>query len=337
MEWIRWALVFFSLAAPVGSLVVDRIVGIPARRLFVLWGLPSLGAFLIGWLWALGVRDPLGELVGWGAIGGLAATLALDAVRLSGVALGAFPMDMPSMFGLIALGQAPRFQRQMMAQMIAHLAALPPEAQRAALRARLQALAKLPERTRVAMVAAMQSGLMRLPETQRRTLLAAQMSLLAELPSEARRAVLRAMDQAMVGAPNPPVYAQPRGLPQLEMAQFRRLAAAAFPQTLQEAGLPLWKVRLAGYLWHFLIGMTFGITYTLLFGHGTWALAFLWGAFVWLSMMVLMPPMMPLIRFPWWFPIVPFIAHMAMAVPIGLFASLISAPAHLRSLLGWLG
>jgi len=34
-------------------------------------------------------------------------------------------------------------------------------------------------------------------------------------------------------------------------------------------------------------------------------------------MMVLMPVMMPMIDFPWWFPIVPFVAHMAMAVAIG--------------------
>ncbi|GBD08762.1 hypothetical protein HRbin22_01003 [Candidatus Thermoflexus japonica] len=336
-EGLRWALVFLSLAAPVGSLVIDRILGIPARRLFGLWGLPSLGAFLIGILSAAAVGDPLSELVAWGAIGGLVATAALDVVRLIGVALGAFPMDMPSMFGLIALGQAPRFQRQMMAQMVAHLAALPPEAQRAALRARLEALSRLPEPMRVAVVGAMQGGLMRLPEPRRQAFLIAQMGVLAELSPEVRSAVMRAMDRAMTGVSDSPVYGQPRGLPRIEMALFRRLAAAAFPETLKEARLPVWKVRLVGYLWHFLIGATFGITYTLLFGHGTWALAFLWGAFVWLAMMVLMPPMMPLIRFPWWFPIVPFLAHMAMAVPIGFFASLISASAHLRSLTGWLG
>ena len=68
---------------------------------------------------------------------------------------------------------------------------------------------------------------------------------------------------------------------------------------------------------HFSIGATCGITYTLLFGRGTWPLAFGWGAFVWLVMMVMMPVMMPMIDFPWWFVIVPLLAHMAMAAPIG--------------------
>jgi len=79
-------------------------------------------------------------------------------------------------------------------------------------------------------------------------------------------------------------------------------------------------VRAFGYFWHFVIGTTFGMTYTLIFGQGSWGWAFAWGAFVWLAMMIAMPAMMPMIRFPWWFPIVPFIAHMAMAVPLALIS-----------------
>lgn len=54
-----------------------------------------------------------GEPVVWlfaaGAFGGLLGTVTLDVVRLPGLRAGAFPMDMPMMFGAIALGLAPRF------------------------------------------------------------------------------------------------------------------------------------------------------------------------------------------------------------------------------------
>ncbi|MBI4259210.1 MAG: hypothetical protein HY658_01470, partial [Actinobacteria bacterium] len=146
-----------------------------------------------------------------------------------------------------------------------------------------------------------------------------QMQILTSLPDETRMTLMQAMDEAAGGVDRVP-YSQPRGLPKIPMATFRRLAAGAFPDTFEETGTSRAKVALWGYAWHFVIGTSFGIMYTMLAGDGTWGLAFAWGTFVWLGMMVAMPPMMPAIRFPKWFPAWPLLAHLVMAVPIAAVA-----------------
>lgn len=319
MNWPLWIAIFVSLGAPVGILIADRALDVPARALFKVWGLPSLALFLGGTLYALAAGDPIWTLVLWGLVGGILGTVALDIVRLTGVRLGAFPADMPMIFGVISLGLAPKLQRNMVAQMVAQLAELPEEQRRMMMAERLKALARLRESLRVAVVAGMQRGLARLPGEKRQAVMGTQMGLLAELPGKDRRAVMMAMDKAMADGAGP-VYGQFRGMPKVPMATFRAFLERAFPETLKEAGVSRGQAARRGYLWHFIIGSTFGMTYTLLFGQGSWPLAFGWGIFVWASMMVAMPPMMPMIRWPRWFPIVPFIAHLAMAVPIGIFA-----------------
>ncbi len=338
MNWPLWIAILVSLGAPVGILTVDRLFGLPAQRLFRVWGIPSLVLFAAGVLYALSSRDPVWDLVLWGAIGGLLGTVTLDVVRLIGVRLGAFPADMPTLFGLISLGLAPTLQRNMMAQMVANLAELPEEQRRMMMAPRLQAMARLPEPVRISVVAAMQRGLQRLSDEKRQAVMATQMALMAELPAADRQAVMAAMDRAMAGRANP-VYAQPRGLPKIPMVMFREFIERAIPATLEESGVARGRVLFRGYFWHFLIGMTFGIAYTLLFGQGSWLLAFGWGIFVWLVMMVLMPPMMPMVQLPWpRFLLVPFIAHLAMVVPIGYFAlGYISVEEAASSLLRALG
>ncbi len=338
MNWLLWILAFVSLGVPVGSLMIDRTLGIPARLQWKYWGIPSLIAFLIALIGGLVSGNGVVALILWGIVSGVLATAALDVVRLFGHhVLQAFPLDMPQMFGTIAYGLAPQLQRNLMGQMVKFLSELPENQRRMMMAERLRAIAGLRGPLQLAVVGAMQHGLAQLPEDRRQTVMVTQMDLLTELPTEQRRTLMAAMDAAMAGKAQP-VYPQPRGLPKIPMALVRRFMAAALPQTWQEAGLPRVKPILAGYIWHFIIGCTFAITYNLLFGHGTWALAFGWGIFVWLAMMIAMPPMMPLIRFPWWFPIVPFIAHIAMAIPIGYVAwNFLSPAAHAASLSGALG
>lgn len=338
MNWVLWILALVSPGVPVGSLTIDRILGIPARRLWKYWGVPSLIAFLIALIAGLVSGNGVAALLLWGILSGILATAALDVVRLFGHhVLRAFPLDMPQMFGTIAYGLAPQLQRNLMGQMVRHLSELPKDQRRAMLVGRLHSIVKLREPLRLAMVAAMQRGLAQLPDDRRQAVLSTQMELMADLDPFERRTLMAAMDKAMSGDARP-VYAQPRGLPKIPMALARRFMAAALPQTWKEAGLSPSQPLLVGYIWHFIIGITFAITYNLLFGHGTWILAFGWGIFVWLAMMVAMPAMMPLIKFPWWFPIVPFIAHIAMAVPIGFVAlNYLSPAAHAASLFGALG
>lgn len=338
MNWLWWILAFVSLGVPVGSLTIDRVFGIPARTQWKYWGIPSLIAFIIALLGALATGSVVAGLILWGVVAGILGSAALDIVRLFGYhVLDAFPLDMPQMFGTIAYGLAPQLQRNVIAQMVVHLSELPEQQRCKMMTPRLQAIANLDDSMRLAVVSAMQKGLMGLPEDRRQAVMNTQMALMADLPPEQRRKLMSAMDGAMSGQAKP-VYAQPRGLPKVPMALARRFMEAALPQTWDEAGLPHWKPVLTGYIWHFVIGSTFAITYLLLFGSGSWALAIGWGVFVWLAMMIAMPPMMPQIKFPWWFPIVPFFAHIAMIIPFAYIAlTYLSPEANAASFFGALG
>jgi hypothetical protein len=339
MNWVLWIVFFVSLGAPVGILLADRILGIRARTLFATWGLVSLIAFVGALLVAIIRRDPLANLVFWGIVSGVLATAALDVVRLIGFhVFKAFPIDMPRLFGTIALDLGPHLQRNMMAQMVQYLADLPEAERKQMMSMRLNAIARLQEPVRVSVVGAMQRGLSELLEPQRQAVIATQMGILADMPSDTRKTLMQTMDSAMNSASNPPYYPQPRGLPRIPMEMARRFLAVAYPKTLHEGRVSGGDAALLGYVWHFLIGSTFGITYNIVFGQGTWALAFSWGIFIWATMMVAMPIMMPMIRFPWWFPIIPLIAHLVMAIPIGAIALHVIDPyaAANASLLGFL-
>lgn len=339
MNWLLWILAFVSLGVPVGSLTIDRIFGVSARLLWRYWGIPSLIAFLVALIGGLATGNAIVELILWGIVSGVLATAALDVVRLFGHhVLQAFPLDMPHLFGTITYGLAPQLQRNLMGQMIKFLSEAPEEQRHRMLAERLPVIAGFRNPLRLAVVGAMQHGMTRLTEDRRQAVMTTQMGVLAELTPEQRRTIMATMDAAMAGKAEP-VYPQPRGLPKLPMRVIRRFMSAALPQTWREADLPASRPILAGYVWHFIIGATFGVTYNLLFGNGTWALAFAWGIFIWATMMVTMPPMMPLVKFPWpWFAFVPFVAHLVLAIPIGYVAlNLISPEANAASLLGAFG
>jgi len=330
-----------TLAPPVFALTTDRILGFPARVVLLI-SLPALVLLVAIFVYTLLKRHGLSRLILWGLIGGLLGTVALDAVRLVGVKLGAFPMDIPRMFGIIASGKAPQFQTNTMATIVQFTADLPEEQLREMMRKRLKFLASLDETSRRAFMGAMLKGLMALSPEKRARMVETQMSLITgELDSDAARTVSESMSTIMAGTPPPERF--PSGIeiflrvPPVPMTEFRKASEISYPLTLKGSGVSDARVAALGYLWHFNIGATFGITYTLLFGSGSWPLAFGWGAFVWLAMMVLMPVMMPMIAFPWWFVIVPFLAHMAMAVPIGWAAKrFVDQEADSKSFLGLL-
>ncbi len=338
MHWVLWAVAFAAVHLPIVTLLADRILDVPAPRVIrSLWVAGAAALALV-----VGVargRDPLLlEVLLWGAVGGLVATAALDVVRLFGHhVLRAFPVDMPQVFGMLALGLGPRLQEQTVAALVGHLAEVDPPTRRQMMHHRLVALARLPEPVRVAVVRGMRAGLAALPDDRRVEVVQTQMSVLADLPAEVRRPVMRAMDLAAADD-TAPVYAQPRGLPRIPMDLARRLLAVALPRAMAAAGVSRARVLLAGYGWHVLNGVGFGVAYTLLFGAGAWWLALAWGLFIWAGMMVTMPVMMPTIAFPMpRFLAVPFVAHVVMAVPIGYYAQKITAAATAASLLGaWL-
>lgn len=345
-EWLLWSSAFVSLGGPVAALVLDRAVGISGRLIWTVVGLPGLAALAGVCTYAAVAELPLCSLIYWGVVGGAAGTIALDIVRLIGVRFGAFPTDMPQVFGAIGLGIAPRLQAHIMTELVDEISRLPDAARERALVVRLDALGSMSAARRRTAMTAMMHALGHLPAERRQAMLRTQMEILSGYPSERRRALMTTMDQVRAAAGDgrnrgaPRFAPPPRGLPKLPMATFRAFAERAFPRTLQETGTSRSLLLAVGYGWHLIIGITFGVAYTLLFGAGVWgsshwALAFLWGIFIWAMMMILMPPMMPLVRLPRWFPGVPLIAHLALAAPIGFFAhEYVDAAAHGVSIVG---
>ncbi len=327
MNWILWAVAFLLLGAPTAMLMFDRLAGLSAKRFFRTQGFPALIVFIVLSLYTFASNDPIFDLIWWGFIGGIVGTLALDAVRLIGVRGGAFPMDMPMMFGAMVLGVAPVVQRKIVAQIVKDIAVLPPEARHQEMLGRMRYLAAAPAWRRRLLMSGMLEGLRQLPQEQADAMRKAQIEILTSLPEKPRVAMMKTMDELMMGLPPveetlPARLRNPSEvkLPQIPMADFRNKAKNAFSQASEETGVSPGRIATAGYLWHFANGATYGIAFTLLFGAGSWPLAILWGIFVWAVMMVSMPKMMPMVRFPRSFPIVPLLAHLAMAIPIGYFA-----------------
>jgi len=259
------------LVPPVFALTADRILGLSGRAVLLV-SLPMLFALFLIFVYSLRTRHGIHALILWGLVGGLVGTVALDAVRLPGVKAGAFPMDMPRMFGIILSGVAPEFQTNTMATLVTFTADLADEQRREVMRRRLQFLAGVDETSRRAFMGAMVKGLMDLPPEKRMEMITTQMSLLGELDPEASGWVSASMSAVMGGGPALPRF--PSGIelylkvPRVRMSEFRRGAAISYPRTLQEAGWSDPRLAALGYLWHFMIGATFGIAYTLLFGGG---------------------------------------------------------------------
>lgn len=333
------------IGAPTGALMLDRVKEYPAPKFFKRQGLPALIVFIALAAYLGYAHDPLLELLFWGAIGGLAGTLTLDVVRLIGVKFNAFPIDVPQMFGAMALGVAPKLPKNVMGRMVVMLADLPEPERRQMMESRIGAMSQLPEGERKMFVGMMMDGLKNLPQEKRDRVMKTQMEVLSALPQENRANMMKTMDAlglpptagSNADAPRSPMGAFREGrMPRMPMGMFRELAGkwgihtkgSAFEAAAKESGVSSSSLLLAGYLWHAVNGATYGMAFTLLFGAGSWWLAFAWGTFVWLVMMVSMPRMMPMVKLPYpKFMVVPLLAHWAMALPIGYFALAYVSPA----------
>ncbi len=225
--------------------------GIHHRNASVLWkryGAVSLIIFVLIWLYSLAAFPNLAALVGWGVLAGIALTIALDIVRLTGVKLGTMPMDMPMNFGLHLTGLMMEVQKRMMMKM-------------------------------------------------------------KEMPMEKKPA-------------------------QLSMFETAAMMKPVVMEVLMEKKAK-GKVMFWGYIWHFLNGIAFGLTYTLIFGGGHWLIALGWGLTVWILMMLVMPGlMMGQIPKPTF--ITALIAHVAMALPLFALPNLVPAVATKSALLTFL-
>jgi hypothetical protein len=172
---------------------------------------------------------PLASLIGWSIVSGLALTIALDVIRLSGVKLKTMPMDMPVSFGLRATGLFEEVKKRMMAKR------------------KEMNINVMPEELTMFGVAAMIKPII--------------MEVLNENKAKS-------------------------------------------------------KVMLLGYVWHFLNGITFGLSYTLMFGSGHWLIALGWGVLIWVLMMLVMPAMMSGAKITSSIFFTALLAHIVMAIPL---------------------
>jgi len=232
---------------PLTILLVSAVHNISARWLWQICGIPSLVILILIWLYSWQVGLPLASLIGWGIVSGIALTIALDVVRLTGVKLGTMPMDMPMSFGLRATGLFEEVKKRMIAKR-------------------------------------------------------------------------KEMNMTIVPE-------------ELTMFGVAAMMKPIIMQVLTEKNAKV-KVMFWGYVWHFLNGITFGLTYTLVFGAGHWLIALGCGLTVWVLMMLVMPSMMNGAKLTLSIFLTALIAHIVMAVPLILIPpAVISAEATKNTLL----
>ncbi|GBC71169.1 hypothetical protein HRbin02_00948 [Candidatus Calditenuaceae archaeon HR02] len=336
VDWSLWIPIMLTLGAPTAGLMADRILAFPAPKFFKTIGIVSLAVFVITLTSSIAVNSSILQLILWGAVGGLLGTIALDIVRLTGVRLGEFPADMPKIFGMMWSGVAAKFMGNVIANLVKEIANMPEQQRNRMIAERVQWLSNLPDDARKMMMLAMMRGIEMLPDDKREVFVKSQIEALSTLPAEKRSVLMRTMDELVFSASSENIrenrgvipaklrMATPGGhkkMPKISVQDFFRLFPAAFSMTLKEEKISAARILFLGYLWHFINGATYGIAYTMLFGRGSWTLAILWGIFVFAVMMAVMPTMMPAIRFnyPRFF-IFPFMAHIAMIVPLAICA-----------------
>jgi hypothetical protein len=350
MNWPLWTTLLLLTGIPVNIIVFSLLREYPAHILIKRAGPIALGLYVAASAYLALIGDPLWNLIAWGAVAGLAGTAFLDIVRLSGVVMGMFPADMPRIFGSLALGTFFRFvPKNAMASMVALLSELHEETRRELMTPRITAFANLPDDDRRVIVALLVNGLNKLPEEKRNRVVKTMIEILAKLPDDRRAAMMRTMDRVMM-ATYPLVQEDParskgprqifrenKWIPRMPMwPLFYRVMSRGLSSAAEEAGIPYWHVVFAGYLWHYVVGATFGIAHMMLFGSANLATTIGWGIFIWAVMMTVMPPMMPMVKLPYpRFMVIPFIAHLAFSLPVWWVASsLITPAAHASSLLG---
>jgi hypothetical protein len=118
-----------------------------------------------------------------------------------------------------------------------------------------------------------------------------------------------------------------KGFPKLSVGVIRGFARPTMTEVLEQNKIPLWKVRLTGYLWHYSNGASFGIAHAVLFGRGPWIFTVGFGfllAIVFLTIIrFLVPPMKPGLRLP----AVVFLAHVGVIIVLGIVTQSFVTPA----------
>lgn len=117
METIINILALFFGSVPVLILLVSGIHHRNANELWKKYGFLSIAIFVLLWIYSALAFPDLATLISWGIVSGIVLTIALDIIRLIGVALKTMPMDMPISFGLRITGLMEEVEKRMMMKM----------------------------------------------------------------------------------------------------------------------------------------------------------------------------------------------------------------------------
>lgn len=106
--WIIWSIAFVSLGGPVLALTLDRALGISGRLILFAYGLATVLALTAIGVYGAVDDEPVADLVIWGVCRRPRRDPGPGRRPAHRRSPEAFPLDMPQMFGAIALGIAPR-------------------------------------------------------------------------------------------------------------------------------------------------------------------------------------------------------------------------------------
>ncbi len=153
------------------------------------------------------------------------------------------------------------------------------------------------------------------------------------LKQQVQRRVLRHIsEQIQEGVPSTELMDE-TGFPRLSLRTMRGLLPGAFKAVLAEKGIPSWKVRGSGYLWHYTNGATFGIIHALLFG-ASWPFTVLFGLVLAFTFIGIIQFLIPPMRLGPRMPTVILVAHVAVILAFGFgFAAFLTPEASAQSLL----
>ncbi|MFQ5986965.1 MAG: hypothetical protein ACE5KQ_06365, partial [Thermoplasmata archaeon] len=147
-----------------------------------------------------------------------------------------------------------------------------------------------------------------------------------------RRVLHHINEQIEEGVPSTELMDE-TGFPRLPLRTMRMLLRPAFRAVLEEEGIPSWKVRGSGYLWHYTNGATFGIIHTLLFGV-SWPFTILFGLVLAGTFIAIIQFLIPPMKLGPRMPTVILLAHVGVILVFGFgFGAFLSAEASGLSLL----
>ncbi len=119
-----------------------------------------------------------------------------------------------------------------------------------------------------------------------------------------------------------------RGFPTLSVRVIRRFARPTMGEVLQQNSVPLRRVRLAGYLWHYSNGASFGVAHVLLFGRGAWVYTIGFGLLLALVFLMIIRYLVPPMKLGVGLPLVVLLAHAALSVTLGLITQSLVTPSE---------